>query len=101
MSTQVIFIQLCQQMGLPVPQTEFVFHPTRKWRFDYCWEKGKLALEVDGGVWTKGRHTTGSGFVADMEKFNEAARLGWRVIKCVPGDLLKITTLDLIKDCLK
>jgi hypothetical protein len=43
-----------------------------------------LAAEVDGGVWTGGRHTRGAGFVADCEKKNSALILGWRVLQ-FPG----------------
>jgi very-short-patch-repair endonuclease len=78
--------------------TEYKFHPKRRWRFDFAWPDHKLALECDGAVWTNGRHTRGSGFVKDMEKFNEAARLGWTVIKCTPDQLLSTYTLDLIRE---
>lgn len=74
----------CQVNGLPRPDREYLFHPTRKWRFDFCWPEAKVALEIDGGVWSKGRHTRGSGFIKDMEKLNEAAILGYRVIRCTP-----------------
>lgn len=70
--------------GLPVPVAEHKFHPTRKWRFDYAWPDRLVALEVEGGVWAQGRHTRGSGFVKDMEKYNAAAALGWRVLRALP-----------------
>jgi hypothetical protein len=66
------------------PLGELVFHPTRKWRFDLAWPDRMLAAEVDGGVWTAGRHTRGAGFVADCEKMNSALLLGWRVLR-FPG----------------
>lgn len=76
-----------QPWGIETPQAEWMFHPTRKWRFDYGWIKQKIAVEIDGGVWSRGRHTRGSGYVKDMEKMNEATRLGWRVFKFQPKDL--------------
>lgn len=68
---------------------EHRFHATRRWRFDYAWPSIKLALEVEGGTWAGGRHTTGAGYSRDCEKYNEALIIGWRV--------LRVTT-DMIKD---
>lgn len=94
--------------GIPQPNEECKFHDTRKWRFDYSWilfEDNKdvirVALEVEGAVWTNGRHTSGAGFVKDMEKYNSAACLGWRIIRCQPRELLTKATADMIRNALK
>ena len=63
------------------PETEYRFHDTRKWRFDFAWPPIKLAVEVEGAVWTQGRHTRGQGFINDCEKYNAATELGWRVLR--------------------
>jgi len=65
---------------------EYKFHDKRKWRFDWCILEHRIAIEIEGGVWSKGRHTRGSGFVKDMEKYNTATALGWKVIRIVPND---------------
>lgn len=70
----------CRAHGL-APQCEYQFHPTRKWRFDFAFVDRMCAVECEGAVWTNGRHTRGSGFVADMEKYNAAAALGWFVFR--------------------
>lgn len=75
---------LTQLVGLPDPATELLFHPKRKWRFDYAWEEQKLALEVHGGIHSGGRHTRGRGFVEDRAKMNEATLLGWTVLEVTP-----------------
>lgn len=67
--------------GLPEPKRECLFHPTRKWRFDFGWPDHGIACEVEGGVWTNGRHTRGAGFTEDCEKYNQAALLGFRVFR--------------------
>jgi very-short-patch-repair endonuclease len=67
--------------GLPAPTPEYVFHPSRKWRFDFAWPDRRLAVECEGGVFTGGRHTRGGGFTKDCEKYNAAALLGWKVLR--------------------
>lgn len=67
--------------GLPEPETEFRFHRTRRWRFDYCWPDRKIAFEREGATWSRGRHTSGSGYSKDAEKYNEAALMGYLVIR--------------------
>ena len=67
--------------GLPPYVTEHRFHPTRRWRFDYCWPELKIAVEVHGGEHSNGRHTRGGGFTGDREKMNEAAIYGWTVLE--------------------
>lgn len=93
------FRQLCVREGLPEPTCEYMFHETRKWRIDYYFEVGskRIALEVEGGVWTGGRHTRGSGFVKDIEKYNELSAYGIYLIRCQPKDLCTMSTINLIK----
>jgi len=75
---------LAQLAGFPDPVTELLFHPKRKWRFDYAWPTRMIALEVHGGIHSGGRHTRGRGFVEDRAKMNEAALLGWTVLEVTP-----------------
>ena len=63
------------------PQTEVKFHPLRKWRFDFCFPEKMLALEIEGAVYSSGRHTRGSGFIKDIDKYNNAAILEWKVFR--------------------
>ncbi|MDA8355538.1 MAG: hypothetical protein M0Z95_04400 [Actinomycetota bacterium] len=75
-------------IGLPEPEREYRFHPTRRWRFDLAWPDPRLAVEVEGGTWSGGRHTTGAGFEADAEKYAEAVLAGWRVLR-VTGKMIE------------
>lgn len=79
---------------------EFRFHPERRWRFDYAIPSHKIAVEVEGGVWTGGRHIRAQGFLGDMEKYNTATLMGWRVFRTTPGDLLKMVTLNMVKQAI-
>lgn len=81
------FLALCEQEGLPRPVPELQFHPGRRWRFDFAWPSKLLAVEVDGGVFSGGRHTRGAGFIEDQRKLNAAAVLGWRVLRVTPDRL--------------
>lgn len=94
------FFPYLQANDLPIPQEEFQFHTKRKWKFDYAWEENKIALEVEGGIFTGGRHTRPKGFIGDMEKYNSAAVLGWRIIRVQPKDLQTKKTIDLLKEIL-
>lgn len=68
-----------QAAGVPF-EREVRFHPTRRWRADFVVD-GRVLVEVEGGVYSGGRHTRGSGFVGDCEKLNEAALLGYQVLR--------------------
>lgn len=74
-------------LDAPEPVREFKFHPVRRWRVDFAWPSLKVAVELEGGIWTGGRHTRGSGFVADMEKYNALALMGWRLLRFSGDDL--------------
>lgn len=80
-------VALCRAAGLPEPIPEYKFHPLRKWRADYCWPIHKVIVEIEGGAWSQGRHTRGSGFIADMAKYNAAALLGYAVLRYTPQQL--------------
>lgn len=86
---------------------EYRFHHERMWRFDRAWPGLKIAVEIEGGGFGRvvvchqckqpvkrflksggvmliregSGHNTGVAVDRDMEKFNEAARLGWRVLR--------------------
>lgn len=75
---------ICKADGLPMPTPEYRFDSKRRWRIDFCWPAYLVALEIEGGVFTRGRHTRPTGFLRDMEKYNRAAELGYRIFRCTP-----------------
>jgi very-short-patch-repair endonuclease len=83
---------------LPGWIAEYKFHPVRRWRFDFCQPVYKIAIEIDGAVWSNGRHTRGSGFVKDMEKLNAATVLGYSILRFTPQqeDLMVDTVTALL-----
>lgn len=71
-----------QLQALQVPfEREFRFHSTRRWRADFHIVGRQLLIEIEGGVWSEGRHTRGKGYMADMQKYNEATALGYQIIR--------------------
>lgn len=91
------FTLICKgELGMECVK-EYKFHPVRKWRFDYAIPSALVALEVEGGVWTGGRHINPQGFLNDMEKYNSATLMGWSVYRTTPDDLYTGKTLGLLK----
>lgn len=64
-------------------EREFYAIPKRRYRWDFAFPKHKLLIEVQGGIWSRGKsgHTSGRGVQRDCEKSNEATILGWRTLK--------------------
>ena len=60
---------------------EFQFKAERKWRADFHLVDTKILIEVEGGIWSNGRHTRGKGYSGDMEKYNSASLLGYTVLR--------------------
>jgi hypothetical protein len=74
-----------REAGLPPPEVEAPFKGIsgkRRFRFDYAWPARLLAVEYQGGIYSKGPtgHRTAKGMKEDMEKLNEAVCCGWRVL---------------------
>lgn len=93
-----LFLNYLQQQ---FPQAEVVkelqFHPDRKWRFDYAFPSRKVAIEIDGAIWTLGRHNRPRGYLNDMEKLNTAASMGWLVLRFSTDERFYISTRRLIE----
>ena len=78
------------QKHYPDTIKEFRFHPKRRWRADYAIPEQKILIEIEGGAWSRGRHTRGSGYIKDMEKYNAAQMLGYIVLRYTPQQLSEL-----------
>jgi len=94
------FFSVLDTFRIQRPIPEYRFHPIRQWRFDFAWPQKKIALEIEGGIFIGGRHSRGAGMQKDMEKYNQAALHGWRIIRVQPNNLCKSTTIQLINSIL-
>lgn len=70
-------------------ETQYRFHPVRRWKMDFAWPELLLAVEIQGGTYSRKRsgHTTGTGTQRDYEKNNAAVLLGWQVLYFSSKDL--------------
>ena len=92
-------IRQCEMLGLPAPQPEHRFC-ARRWRFDLAWRDAMLAVEVEGGLWIRGRHNRPMGYMRDMEKYNTAANMGWRVMRFTPRQVKNWDAIHVIAQAL-
>jgi hypothetical protein len=83
--------------GIPTPETEVQFDPEHKWAFDYAWRAWRIACEVEGGVFSQGRHTRGLGYTRDCEKYNQAAILKWLVIRVTTAMVEDGRAIDVLR----
>ena len=80
-----------------VVDREYKFHSLRKWRFDFAFPLLRIAVEIEG----RGRHQSFGGFEADCEKYNAAAKLGWRVFRYTPAMVMAGTAIEDVKEALR
>ena len=61
----------------------------RRWRFDFAHPLYKFAVEIEGGIFAGKRmgHSTGAAIKKDMEKYNAATILDWKVIRVMPEQI--------------
>jgi hypothetical protein len=78
-------------------QDEYAFAESigRNWLFDIAYPAQRLAVEIEGGIFAKGSakpcpvckqrkrgaHGSVTGILRDIEKYNAAVLLGWRVLR--------------------
>jgi very-short-patch-repair endonuclease len=82
---------------LPEPEREQMLIPGRRFRCDFVWKPQRLVVEVEGGTFVQGRHTTGSGFAADAEKYNLLTLAGYRVLRVTGGQVKSGAALNWIE----
>jgi very-short-patch-repair endonuclease len=80
---------------------EFRFHPKRRWRADYALPEYRILIEVEGGIWVRGRHNQSVGFLKDMEKYNTATSMGYSILRITPQEVLSNKIIDLVEETIK
>ena len=64
-----------------IPQYKVL--PKRKFKIDFAHLPSKTGIEIQGGRWIKGGHTSGNGMFTDCEKSLLCAQYGWLIIPIV------------------
>lgn len=80
---------------------EFKFHPERKWKADFLITGKQILVEVEGGIWSGGRHTRGKGYTSDCEKYAEAMVLGLAVLRFTTQQVMSGYAINSIERLLK
>ncbi len=62
------------------PAVEYQFDVNRKWKFDLALPPVKIAIELQGGTFSGGRHIRGRGYENDCQKTLAAIEDGWVVL---------------------
>lgn len=52
---------------------------SKRYRLDFAHPLSKTGVEIQGGVYARGRHVTGSGYERDCKKYNLAYTSGWTI----------------------
>lgn len=52
---------------------------SKRYRLDFAHPLSRTGIEIQGGVYSRGRHVTGSGYERDCKKYNLAYTSGWTI----------------------
>lgn len=90
------FARLWDASGGVALLREYRFDKSRRWRADFAWEEAHLLIEIEGGVWNRGRHLTPRGFLNDAEKYLAATLSGWTVLRLTEPQITPATIRQII-----
>jgi very-short-patch-repair endonuclease len=98
------FLAMCRAWDLPEPEQECRCIPKRRFRFDFAWPAAKVAVEIQGGIWSPDMaHGRGWGIQRDYTKLNLAQAHGWIVLQLSTTQLRDAPGpfMDLVKRALE
>ena len=96
-----IFAAQLNAVGLDGYVREYQAIPGRRFRFDFAWRKERLLVEINGGTYSKGAHSTGTGINRDYEKGNLAVLNGWRVLSFDTKQVKSGAALEVVEQFLR
>jgi hypothetical protein len=100
---QILLEKHMAELGFENVEVEHRFCKDRKWRADYfvpvspngcvIW----LLIELEGGLYVRGRHSRGAGMEEDILKYDTAIMLGYRLLRFSTGQVLNGTARQFLK----
>lgn len=69
---------------------EYKYNTSRKFKFDYANLPMKIAIEMEGGIYTGTGHAKTGTYLKDMDKYNDAQLKGWIVLRYSWSQINKI-----------
>jgi hypothetical protein len=97
---EAVLANRLHRSGVPLGEAQWPVVAGRRFRFDRAWPSRRVACEVNGGIYSGGRHVRGRGHAADCEKLSIAASLGWRVLVVTREMIQDGSAVDLIRKAL-
>lgn len=78
---------------------EFEFCKERKFRIDFAEPFLKIAIEIDGGIWMRGKsgHSSGTGIKRDQEKTTLLSQYGWSVLRFEPDQCMTLSAINTVR----
>lgn len=67
-------------------------------RADFAWPGARVAVEINGGIWQAGGHSTGRGITRDMTKVLLAQLSGWCLLPLSASHINGITWYQFVAD---
>lgn len=52
---------------------------SKRYRLDFAHPEARVGVEIQGGIYNRGRHVTGSGYERDCKKYNLAYTSDWTI----------------------
>lgn len=71
--------------GLPAYERNHApWAPARGFEIDFAVPHLKFGVEIEGGIWNRGGHSSGGGISRDIDKHNLALFTGWTLVRVAP-----------------
>lgn len=92
-----------KQAGLPEPVPEWQAIEGRKFRWDFAWPECGILVEIQGGIWSRGKsgHSTGAGINRDCMKGNLANIQGFCCLSFTSDMIRDGTALEQTREVLR